>query len=107
MNTSHLSASTNWYRLLLVGVLSLFIAVPALAQDRMPLTSSSETAREAVLDAIDHAFNVQLVAARAAADRALDADPEFEVAIAKDVKHTKMTFVQSVDKRPGIRRRSD
>jgi len=81
MNTSRLSSSTFWYRPLLVGVLSLVLTVPVLAQDRMPLTSSSETAREAVLDAIDHAFNVQPVAARAAADRALDADPEFALAM--------------------------
>lgn len=63
-------------------LLGVFMAVPVLAQDRMPLTSESDDAKEAVMEAMDHAFNVQFVAAREAADRALSEDPEFALALA-------------------------
>lgn len=47
----------------------------------MPLTTDSEAAQLAFLEALDHAHNVQLAAARDAADAALAEDADFALAL--------------------------
>jgi len=66
---------------LLAAIVPLLLTVPALGQDRMPLTTSSNSAKVQFRTALDHLNNVEVVAARDAADQALKKDPDFALAL--------------------------
>jgi len=69
-------------RLLLSTLIAtLLVAVPALAQNRLPLTTESETAKAALREARDHLNKAEFAAARDAADRALKQDSSFAMAL--------------------------
>lgn len=67
--------------LLLAAIVPLLLTVPALGQDRMPLTTASNSAKAQFRTALDHLNNVEVMAARDAADRALKKDPDFALAL--------------------------
>lgn len=67
--------------LLCTVIAALFLAVPALAQDRLSLTTDSEVAQTHFREALDHLHNVEYAAARDAADAALKKDPDFALAL--------------------------
>lgn len=68
--------------LVLCLFVAAFLAPAAHAQDRMPLTTDSDAARAAFIEARNHLNNVHYTAAQEAVDRAIAEDPTFAAALA-------------------------